>query len=70
MIIDYKRAAILTKEIVDLKKEIIDFSNKHKLFSFGVVLPDQKKFVHWLVKEFMLIQLRNKEHELQNLFKK
>ncbi|QKF67037.1 hypothetical protein AVENP_1485 [Arcobacter venerupis] len=67
MNIDYKRAAILTKEIVDLKKQIIDFSNKHKLFSCGVVLPNQKLFVHWMVKEMMLCSLRLKENELSCL---
>ena len=67
---NYIKISHLIIEIVELKKEIIEHSNKHKLFDTGVVLPDQGLFVPWLVQQFLLNELQKKEKELQNLLKK
>ncbi len=67
---DYKKISILTLEIVELKKEIISFSNKYKLFSMDVFLPGQEQFIPYIVQQSLLIKLKNKEESLQNLFKK
>ena len=67
---NYIKIFHLIIKIVELKREIIEHSNKHKLFDTGVVLPDQGLFVPWLAQQFLLNELQKKEKELQNLLKK